>query len=313
MTKIALPDGRVFKIPSRARVGKAGIVSISGTEGVNVGMYETGGLEYTVGDHVEGEGTRFEDYPFSPLNRVVVHHLLRLMGLSGKQVKIGTGLPVATYFSGPSWAPAHQIIERKNASLLTEVRATSGDPCASISSSHVFAEGVAAWIDHSVDVAGNVVVSPTEPAAVVDIGGRTTDIVTILPGWRVDSKRSGTANIGVLDLMEAIRNEVNRKFETEVAWNRFDHSLVTNRVKLWNQEQDIKEIVAASKQQVLGQIAREIQRQIGKGVDFETILFVGGGAKVFEDVQKNYRNAVMATDPDFANARGILKYMQHVM
>lgn len=313
MTKVAI-KGQVFKIPSRARSGGSGISTIGGNNDSTDGSYLTDGLEFVVADHIDGEGTRFDDYPFSSLNRVIVHHALRLAGLSGKSVKIGTGLPVAHFFSGPNATANINLIDKKNLNLRTPVQSTSGSPCAEIVDACVLAEGVAAWVDYSVDDEGDVIINPSGPAAVIDIGGRTTDCVTILPGWKVDNKRSGTANVGVLNLMEDIKQKVSAKFDLmDIKQTTLDNCLTTGTIKLWNKDYDIRDIVENSKKEIGEQILREIQRQIGRGQEFEKVLFVGGGAVVFDMLQKKYPNAAMPKDPEFSNARGILKYMAHVL
>jgi plasmid segregation protein ParM len=312
VTKIALPDGRLLKFPSRARAGSSGISSIGGNSDTIDGSYETDGVEFVVGDFIEGESTRFNEYPFSPINRVIVHHALRVAGLGGKQVKLTTSLPVAQYFSGSK--PNVPIIERKLENLRIPVKAVSGVACSEIVSAHVLAEGICAWIDYSVNSQGDIVVAPAEPAAVVDIGGGTTDIVTILPGWKVDNRRSGTAKIGVLHLIEIIRERVKARFDLyDISQSSLDKCLQTGKITLWNKDEDISDIVESAKKEVADQIYREVQRHIGKGAEFSKILFVGGGSVVFDSIRSHFPNAVIHGQPEFANARGILKYMMHVL
>ena len=77
-TKVALPDGRLVAVPSRARMGPAGVTWIrdenrkfSSTKPVAV---------YSVGA-VDGEPTQFDEYPGSALNRVIVQHALQQAGI----------------------------------------------------------------------------------------------------------------------------------------------------------------------------------------------------------------------------------------
>lgn len=314
MTKIALPDGKLLQIPSRARTGVHGVSSLGrgGDEELDCG-YETEGGQYTVGRYVEGEGTRFDDYPFSPLNRVVVHHALRLAGLSGRQVKVATGLPVKHYFVGTQ--PNAAVIKRKTGSLDKPVTPIlAGALSADIVMNYVFAEGVAAWIDHAIDAKGNVVVDMGAPAAVVDIGGRTTDCVLVLPGLKVDHARSGTGEIGVLRLYDIVASRVQQAHGvSEVPLYAVEDAVRTGKIRLWGKDTDISEIVADAKREVGEQILREVQRRIGYGADLDKVVFVGGGAVVFDQMRSAYRNACVPEKPEFANARGLLKFMMHVM
>jgi plasmid segregation protein ParM len=312
MTKIALPDGRMLKIPSRARAGVHGSVFGAPSQGLD-GGYETEGQTYSFMDAQDGEGTRFDGYQFSPLNRVIVHHALRVAGLGGKAVKIATGLPVGEYFSGPSRTPNLNLIDRKIKNMKVPVKTLSGEPCSEIGANFVFAEGVAAWIDYALNDKGDVIANIGALAAVVDIGGRTTDCVTVLPGFKVDDRRSGTANIGVLDLYEAVARHACAKFNVpSVPMSEIENSIKTGFITLWGKPHDVKEIVAGSKKTLCEEIQREVSRRIGGAHEFEKVLFVGGGAVVFDGLQDSYPNAVMPKNPEFANARGLLKYMRFV-
>lgn len=312
MTDIAVQGGALIKIASSARAGVDGITAFAGGASSLDSGYESEGQRFTVTDQIDGEGTRFDEYPFSALNRVIVHHALRVAGLAGKSVKIATGLPVAHYFSGN--LPNLPVIERKTQNLLLPVRTLSGEPCANIVEHFVFAEGVAAWVDYCVSDAGKPVVNLGRPAAVVDIGGRTTDTVTVLPGWKVDHARSGTGMVGVLDLYEMISSRVQAKFNIpSVPTQAIEESLRTNKIALWGKMHDIPDIVAAARLEVGGRILREVQRRIGRGHDMEKVLFVGGGAIIFPELKDKFPNADCPPNPEFANARGLLKFMTHAL
>ncbi|MEW8582078.1 MAG: hypothetical protein AB2570_10220 [Candidatus Thiodiazotropha endolucinida] len=64
-TKIALPDGRLLAIPSRARVGQSGVTWIQEAE-QRISEYETEDTVYSVGA-LDGAPTHFEGYPWSGL------------------------------------------------------------------------------------------------------------------------------------------------------------------------------------------------------------------------------------------------------
>ena len=80
-TKVALPDGRLVSVPSRARMGAAGVTWIRDEE-QRIFEYETAGTVYSVGA-VDGEPTQFDEYPGSALNRVIVQHALQAGGFIG--------------------------------------------------------------------------------------------------------------------------------------------------------------------------------------------------------------------------------------
>ena len=78
-TKVAIPDGRLIAIPSRARIGRSNVTWLNGSE-QRVFEYETDDTLFAVGE-VDGEPTHFDGYPFSGLNRAIVQHALHEAGL----------------------------------------------------------------------------------------------------------------------------------------------------------------------------------------------------------------------------------------
>ena len=92
-TKLALPDGRLIAIPSRARLGRANVTWIDDAE-QRIFEYETEEQCFAVGE-VDAEPTYFDAYPFSGLNRAIVQHGLQKAGIGGQSVHAVSGLPHA--------------------------------------------------------------------------------------------------------------------------------------------------------------------------------------------------------------------------
>lgn len=315
MTKVATLDGRMIKIPSSARPGVYGVSAIGGNVESDGGGYETEGQKFTVGDFMESEGTRFDDYPFSALNRVIVHHALKQSGFGSKNVKIATGLPVTGYFLGD--IPNLPVITKKRENLMIDVSSLTKGDCANIVENHVFSEGVSAWVDYAINDNGEVTADLLAPVGVIDIGGRTTDCVVVLPGWRVDHARSGTGNIGVLDMYESVAQKL-RHIERMKDVGSLPHYIIENAVqsgtlRVWGENLDVSSIVKEAKHEVGERILREVQRRVGRGVELDRVLFVGGGAVVFDNLVTRYANGITVAYPEFANARGMLKYMRYVL
>ena len=96
-TKLVAADGKVYSYPSRA---KQGLHTIDLSEDQDYGVYDipSSNNKYTVHEHVtEPEETRFDGYPSSDLNLVLVHNALACAGFGGRKVVIATGLPVENY------------------------------------------------------------------------------------------------------------------------------------------------------------------------------------------------------------------------
>ena len=55
------------------------------------------------------------------------------------------------------------------------------------------------------------------------------------------------------------------------------------------------------------------RRQLGRAIELDKVLFVGGGTVALADhITDWFPNQLIANEPAFANARGMRKYLQHV-
>lgn len=311
MTKlVVLHGGKVVSklaIPSRARGGIHGTTVIGDESEGPVPCYETEGSMFTVGDLADAESARFNDYPFSDMNRVIVHHALRVAGLEGKDVSIATGLPLSWFYKGDK--PNADFIERKHASIMKPVKPVDGSRVAHIVGHKVFPEGLAAWVDYAVDDNGGLRCDHDETVAVIDIGGRTTDVAVVLPGRRIDHARCGSADLGGLNVVEEIRIALLKKLGHDLGGTTVEKAMRTGTLKVWGKPVDIAAEIEAAAKQVGGAIMREVDRRIGSAFDIDRILLVGGGAHLFKSIASTYPNIVVADEPEFANARGFAKYL----
>jgi len=89
---------------------------------------------------------------------------------------------------------------------------------------------------------------------------------------------------------------------------------VQNRVvKLFGREYNVTAEVSAAKQELVERIYTETRRQLGRGIELDRVLFVGGGVVALADhITDWFPNQLIAEQPAFANARGMLKYLQFV-
>ncbi len=305
-TKVVTRGDKV-RIASLARAGLFGLSSMGSDDKVG-GSYETGGRKFTVSDKIEGEETRFDDYPISEMNRVIIHHALRLAGLGGKKIKLATGLQVSSYFKGD--ARNEEFIAQKQESLLKEVKALDGGACAEIVEHLVLPEAVASWFDYAYDDKGNQI-EMEGPAGVIDVGGRTTDCVTVLEGHQIDHARSGTGEAGVMDIYESIGAKLRAQFGDGIISRKvFDMAIRTGTVKRFGKPQNIKPIVNAAIDEITEKVINEAKRHFGNGAHLDVILFVGGGSAFMTKLTSYFPNAKVAPEPEFANARGMYKYLK---
>ena len=313
-TKVALPDGRLIAIPSRARVGKSGVTWIhDGRQ--RIFEYETEGAVYSVGT-VDGAPTHFEGYPISGLNRVIVQHALQEAGLAGRSIHMISGLPVSAFYK-KNGEQRRYAIEKKRLSLKQAVQPKMERLPAAIAFVDVIPEALAAWYDYVIVTKKDEAILDearlSVPIAIVDIGGRTTDYVVVREQGVIHAS-SGSLQGGMLDVKQHVANGIQERFDLENVGEQLV-SLAVERgvVRLHGKDYDVADLVATAKQELVERLYAETRRQLGLGVELDRVLFVGGGTVALIDhIADWFPNQAIAEHPAFANARGMLKYLQYV-
>ncbi|MEZ5516909.1 MAG: ParM/StbA family protein [Gammaproteobacteria bacterium] len=319
-TKVALPDGRLVAVPSRARMGSAGVTWIRDDE-QKIFEYETGGTVYSVGA-VDGESTQFDEYPGSALNRVIVQHALQQAGFSGRSVHVVTGLPVSAFYRSDG-EQRRQVIQEKTNSLKLTVEPVVSHKVGhrmqkvSIAFHEVIPEALAAWYDFVIVTTEEGVTLDADrvnaPIAIVDIGGRTTDYVVVQDQGIVHGS-SGSLNRGMLNVKQSVANGIQKRFELgELGEQSISRAVETHRLRLHGKDHDVAAMVKEAKRELVERLYTETRRKLGLGVELDRVLFVGGGsAALASDIANWFPNQTIADHAAFANARGMLKYLQFV-
>lgn len=313
-TKLALPDGRLIVVPSRARVGHLGVTWINEAAQRAV-EYETDGTVYSVGA-VDGAPTHFEGYPWSGLNRCVVQHAFQQAGLAGQSIHAVSGLPISSFYR-KNGELRNETIAKKRESLKQLVRPIAGSLPAAVAFHEVIPEALAAWYDDVIVEQGDAISLDTQrvsvPVAVVDIGGRTTDYV-VVKDQGILHAGSGSLQCGMLSVKQIVSSGIEARFDLEaISEQRVDQAVQHHVVRLQGTDHDVSALVNAAKREVVEQIHVETRRQLGSGVELDRVLFVGGGAVALATHIENwFPHQAIAAHPAFANARGMLKYLRYV-
>jgi len=315
--KVVGEDGVCVSRPSRAQHGKQ-LASIT-TFGNSEVFYTVKDNDetFTVSDYLPNpEDTRFSGFHTSALNLVLIHHALRAAGFGGKSVKIATGLPVNAFFLGNTELNK-TLIAAKQKNLGREVTCGSR-PVAKVVSNTVVAEAIAAYFDSMLDMDGKPTdlfdEFKTSTVGVIDIGGRTTDCAVILPeADSIDMARTGSADIGVLNMYDAIHARIRAQEDLDLPLNKIEKIVKTKKLRAGGEEIDMTEIVDDETNKLAEKILSAIYPKIGNGRDLEYILIVGGGAYVLKNhLKKAFKHAIVPEQPEFANARGMLKAGKYV-
>lgn len=314
-TKVAWMDPDTNKIMTKSipSLATAGLVA-TGFDGDVQGGYETDGLAFTVGGHLNNpHDTRDNSYPYSPINRCIVTHALRSAGFGKTDdvtVWLGLTIPMKPFFD----LGRDVVTEKRRESYRKPVAAlgSKGSIKIDVDQLRVFPEAASAWVDFMLNDDGSDAADIDQSVAVFDVGGRTTDTAIFRSGV-VDKSASGTDYIGVMDIIELIKDETRRIHKADVSIQMAERALRDPKhcVTLWGSDIDITEIVQHAKRRVSESLYQMAMRRIGDGASFDVLLFVGGGAAVLGDALSEYPNVQVPHEPEFANARGALKKMIH--
>lgn len=308
-------------IKSRARRGKSTTAILFDTGATPPSEYKTESTHYSVGDSVESSSIAFDDYPKSPINRVIIQHALQMAGMAGKKVSMCSGLPMK-HFYAPNGKENTALINAKIANCLQSVIPVKSES-AIVENAHVLPEGFALMFDlmftedySSVDKQGNPKLTVDEGIWVkdqgfVDIGGNTVDIGVISNG-SVDVSSTSSLKFGVHKAYDIIKAEVcTRLGLDDININKID-MIVDDPTYI--DGHDFTEVISNSYKIVVEEIFAEISRCIGKnGQLLDSLNFLGGGTELFKPYFPNdIKKKRIITNPVFGNASGFYKYAKYV-
>ena len=315
------------KISSKATLGIHQVVSLPG--GGSIAAYDTNGSIYTVtGNQALNKAmdTRSMDYPISDLNRVLVAHGLVTAGFSGKEVSIVTGLPVDQYYKDGEIN--EELINSKSESLMKPVVTLGKGPVAATIVEHrCVSEGIGAFYDVLINGDGTfneelATLIARRPVAVVDMGGKTLDQAVVMEnGAGIYTRRSGTDNVGVLALYDALSAKIKSKFKlnNDPPQSYIEEAVRTNTYDFFGETVNIKDLIEEACKHYVSEIKTHFVKKIGDGSDVGAVIFVGGGTAllrsifgdtIFKEIFKG--KVIIPEAPEFANARGYWKAATYI-
>lgn len=313
---------RTIAIKTLVTPGAHVSVSYSGAQAGNI--YTTEDAQYTVGDVFAGD-SRYESYQFSPANRVMVHHLLWQIGCTpDTPITLSVSTPMGNFLDR---SEREAIIQRRQSNLTVPVYPLDTMQSLQVQHVTVYPEAAAAYIDVLLNEDGSDACSAPPRMAIVDIGGRTTD-VAIIYGGNIHAYNSGTEELGALNIIHDIATEIAKEFQikthrihlmydmAETAIHSFsEHGEA--EVVIYGKSRNITQIVKNIRKQFLEQIVTIVERRIGDAaVTLDKILFIGGGAAMLRkeilQLQRKMDHIDIHPIPQFANALGMLKYAKFI-
>jgi plasmid segregation protein ParM len=263
--------------------------------------------------------TRFDEYPYSPLNSAIIHHALHQAGVpEDRPIELVVTLPPRVMYS-----PAKKAAIDKRANMLMNGQVTrlldidSSDfqgTSYTIADVKVVSEAVVAQFDYYLDDACKPQRQRNGSMVIVDIGGRTTDIAYIMLDDNnrpvVDHNRTGTEELGVLSILEALHHEVNAVLARNEQPQMTDVNFTLMEKALGNGmfwQHNVSDACERSIRSVSERVYHAVQKRIGNAYDVDAIMFIGGGADIMRKALSQYQQVFIPETPQFTNALGGLK------
>lgn len=287
------------------------------------------------------DGGRSPNYAVSDRNRVLVHHALHSASdtYDERRFIIGTTLPYSEFYQPGQTGGLQnrERIEAKKANLDKQVwRFSVGEsglqfvksPYA-VERQAVFPEGSSAFFDcmwNSDEQSASPVLNPdfarrfemAQDFAVVDIGGKTTDVV--IGSWngrrndapKIRSSVSRSLDLGMLGVSGELEQAIMREYGLRKVVDA-EQALMNGRISLYNNWEDIQPLVAKCKKRFMSSLQQKIGHELGDLSSHAAVIFVGGGSELMrENIQESFPPGVIVIpeNPRFSNARGMLKLLR---
>lgn len=301
--------------------------ALSSLDGQLVGMYETSDVRLVVDPTISNKiALRFDEYGGSIENRVLVNHGLFKAGIKVDQdTHLTTALPVRDFYKS-NGSLNSSLIDSQKANMKEPVyRVTSldGEPdrISRVVESRVLSEGVAAVIDYIVRDASGEHRNIRAPIAVLDFGGSTFDVVTVMPGMVIRQSSSGTLGRGTYDIRKSFKpmlaeflTEQGYKMKVAPDW-MVSEAFETGSVQMADNSLpsglrsiSVEELIDEAAAPIVNEVKRYAQETLPNMAEYEAVLLAGGGGllcqRLFEDWKDEHNLVVM---DEYANARGMLK------
>jgi plasmid segregation protein ParM len=314
-TKVVTANRQVRLPTSVARASRLTVRAMSAPRVASERCYEIEGTAYVVGpDVLDPINTQFEEFPYSGANLAIATEALRQVLPGGTAAHVITGLPLNRFYTSTG-EQRESVLERKVAAWRRPPRDMSGVALPQIVDVTVIPEAVAAWFDYAIGPDLQLDDSRfAELTAVVDIGGRTTDVAVVREG-DVYLRQSGTLDVGTLTLAAAVRRLVEEQFPgiPRRSHRCIETAIRRGAIRIADREIDVSATLEREKRDLFERIAEFLVTLYGGSMtDIQRVLFVGGGSVLLEPhLRKRFPGAAFPDDPQMANARGMWKSELH--
>lgn len=270
--------------------------------------------------------TRFKEYPYSDLNIALIAQALKLAGVPYQKIFVTTGLPANQYFNKSSNSLNADLIKAKEDSIkrLHNVRHVSNPSMFyQIVGVATLPEGFGVSIDLNFDEEFKTTTYHEEVEEtgfiVLDIGGRTVDLVKIMANGRPRPGDSYSFDSGMLFLRDMVRSRA----ADLIGQGNISDKMVDAIIKTgWHGKKDkmgstdLTEVRDLTLRAFADRIYREIKGVLTSSDEsMGGIIITGGGSHALGEylkkslVEGGFRYEIQIQEqPEFSNAKGFCKY-----
>lgn len=143
---------------------------------------------------------------------------------------------------------------------------------------------------------------------IIDIGTHTTDYA-LVDGLRYVEPKSGSIPVAMARVYELVQRAVVQRHDLDLSPTDTEAAIRRGYVQVYDQQQDVEDIVAEASGIVAQEILGEAATLWGSGRDLATVLVTGGGGiALLEKVKLKYPHARLLCEPQTANAEGFYRY-----
>jgi len=241
----------------------------------------------------------------SSLDYVKLLASVGLMNPDQKPFYIVTGLPVFEY-------NLYKEELKKTWEVKTRFSFRGEPMILNVQGCYVIPQAGGAYYDVILDEEGNIVDNIAEEnILVIDIGYRTTDIVSMIEG-SYDSERSLTSYVGVKEIHGELKKWIQQTYKKALDFVKMDEIIRQGYFFMSGEKIYIHDQVKTIVPFIINKILSDMGSYIEDYSDYHGILLAGGGSILMEKELINtfsqYTNVALIEDAEHANARGYYKY-----
>lgn len=159
------------------------------------------------------------------------------------------------------------------------------------------------------DIGGIIPENASGRVGVIDIGGKTTNILSV-NDLAEQSREATSVGVGGWTVTRKLREILISLYpEIDDRISNMERVLVDKSFIYFGKKIDATEEINSVTESIAGQIKAEISQKWGSASQFEKILISGGGAHLIsESLIEMLPQAFMVSEPVFANANGFYKF-----